>query len=108
MVWLGPPHPSEDSYAHAKRAMLAQLIAYQEQYDLPYAFVISGNLYGPHDKFDPEFGHVTPSLVRKFHEARLAGGEVRYGATAPHGAISPMPTIARARCYASCNPCKDR
>jgi GDP-L-fucose synthase len=76
MVWLGPPHPSEDSYAHSKRAMLAQLIAYHEQYDLPYAFVISGNLYGPHDKFDPEFGHVTPALVRKFHEARLSGSEV--------------------------------
>jgi GDP-L-fucose synthase len=76
MVWSGPPHPSEDSYAHSKRAMLAQLIAYQEQYDLPYAFVISGNLYGPRDKFDPEFGHVTPALVRKFHEARLSGGEV--------------------------------
>lgn len=76
MVWSGPPHPSEDSYAHAKRAMLAQLMAYHEQYDLPYAFVISGNLYGPRDKFDPEFGHVTPALVRKFHEARLSGGEV--------------------------------
>jgi GDP-L-fucose synthase len=76
MVWSGAPHPSEDSYAHSKRAMLAQLVAYQEQYDLPYAFVISGNLYGPHDKFDPEFGHVTPSLVRKFHEARLSGSDV--------------------------------
>jgi GDP-L-fucose synthase len=76
MVWFGPPHASEDSYAHAKRAMLAQLIAYHEQYELPYAFVISGNLYGPHDKFDPEFGHVTPSLVRKFHEAKLSGGDV--------------------------------
>lgn len=76
MVWSGRPHPSEDSYAHAKRAMLAQLAAYNEQYELPYAFVISGNLYGPNDKFDPEFGHVTPSLVRKFHEARLHGTEV--------------------------------
>jgi GDP-L-fucose synthase len=76
MVWLGPPHASEDSYAHAKRGMLAQLVAYKEQYDLPYAFVISGNLYGPNDKFDPEFGHVTPSLVRKFHEAAQAGTDV--------------------------------
>jgi GDP-L-fucose synthase len=76
MVWSGLPHASEDSYAHAKRAMLAQLIAYREQYELPYAFVISGNLYGPNDKFDPEFGHVTPSLIRKFHEAKIAGSEV--------------------------------
>ncbi len=76
MVWSGKPHESEDSYAHAKRAMLAQLIAYHEQYSLSYAFVISGNLYGPNDKFDPEYGHVTPALVRKFHEARLSNSEV--------------------------------
>jgi GDP-L-fucose synthase len=76
MVWQGRPHESEDSYAHAKRAMLAQLIAYREQYGLPYAFVISGNLYGPHDKFDVEHGHVTPSLVRKFVEAKSSGGRV--------------------------------
>lgn len=76
MVWFGPPHHAEDSYAHAKRAMLAQLIAYKEQYALPYAFVISGNMYGPDDKFVEEFGQVTPSLVRKFHTARTCGGEV--------------------------------
>lgn len=76
MVWQGRPHQAEDSYAHAKRAMLAQLIAYREQYGLPYAFVISANLYGPHDRFDTEHGHVTPALVRKFHEAALSGDEV--------------------------------
>lgn len=76
MVWQGPPHPSEDSYAYAKRAMLAQLAAYREQYGLSYAYAISGNLYGPNDRFDAEFGHVTPALVRKFHEARQAGREV--------------------------------
>lgn len=76
MVWAGPPHPSEDSYAHAKRAMLAQLVAYHEQYGLPWAFVISGNLYGPNDRFDPAFGHVIPALIRKFDEARRTGGKV--------------------------------
>jgi GDP-L-fucose synthase len=76
MVWQGKPHDSEDSYAHAKRAMLAQLIAYHEQYGLPFAFVISANLYGPHDKFDVEHGHVTPALVRKFFEAKQSGGRV--------------------------------
>jgi len=76
MIWQGRPHESEDSYAHAKRALLAQLIAYREQYGLPFAFVISANLYGPHDKFDIEHGHVTPSLVRKFFEAKQTGGRV--------------------------------
>jgi GDP-L-fucose synthase len=76
MIWLGAPHASEDSYAHSKRAMFAQLQAYKENYNIPYAFVISGNLYGAGDKFDPEFGHVTPALVRKFYEAKRDGGTV--------------------------------
>ncbi len=68
-VWDGPPHPSEDSYAHSKRLMLAQLIAAKEQYGFASAYAISGNLYGPHDNFNTEDGHVIPSLVAKFAKA---------------------------------------
>ncbi len=75
-IWSGQPHPSEDSYAHSKRAMLAQLVAYKEQYGLDFVFAISGNLYGPNDKFDIEHGHVTPALVAKFHAAKAAGTTV--------------------------------
>lgn len=66
-IWNGPPHQSEDSYAHAKRTMLAQLIAVKEQYGMSFAFAISGNLYGPHDNFDIYDGHVVPSLISKFY-----------------------------------------
>lgn len=76
-IWIGPPHPSEDSYAHSKRLMLAQLDAARDQYGLSSAFAISGNLYGPHDNFDAEDGHVTPSLVAKFFEAKNTGKPVR-------------------------------
>lgn len=76
MVWSGRPHGAEDSYGQAKRAMLAQLEAYQENYGTNYALVISGNLFGPHDKFDIEQGHVTPALIRKFYEAKMSGGKV--------------------------------
>jgi GDP-L-fucose synthase len=69
-IWIGPPHPSEDSYAHAKRLMLAHLQAAGQQYGLKSVFAISGNLYGPHDNFNIEEGHVTPSLVAKFFAAR--------------------------------------
>ena len=31
------------------------------------------NLYGPHDTFDLDGGHVLPALIRKFHEAKLEG-----------------------------------
>lgn len=76
-VWMGPPHPSEDSYAHSKRLMLAQLDAAKEQYGLSSAFVISGNLYGPHDSFNTEEGHVIPSLVAKFFDAAREGKPVK-------------------------------
>ena len=75
-IWLGPPHSSEDSYAHSKRLMLAHLQAAKEQYDLSFAFAISGNLYGPYDNFNKEYGHVTPSLVAKFFEAKISNKPV--------------------------------
>jgi GDP-L-fucose synthase len=71
-VWKGPPHYSEYGYAQAKRGMLAQLQTYEDSYSMPYAFVFSTNLFGPHDRFNTETGHVIPSLVKKFYDARQA------------------------------------
>lgn len=68
-IWIGPPHHSEQAYGHAKRAMLAQLDAYQAQYGLKFAYPIMTNIYGPHDRFDAIHGHVVPSLIAKFHAA---------------------------------------
>jgi GDP-L-fucose synthase len=83
-VWLGPPHGSEAGYAHAKRGMLAQLQAYQDQYGLDYAYCISTNLFGPHDRFDEQHGHVLPSLISKFHRAAQDRGAVTvWGSGAP-------------------------
>ena len=68
-LWLGAPHGSEAPYAHAKRAMLAQLEAYSQQYGLDYGYMICTNLYGPHDRFDEVYGHVVPSVISRFHNA---------------------------------------
>ena len=76
-IWIGPPHSSEDSYAHSKRLMLAQLQAMKEQDGFSSAFAISGNLYGPHDNFDKNVGHVTPSLIAKFFEASQSSQPVK-------------------------------
>lgn len=75
-IWVGEPHYSEAPYAHSKRSMLAQLQAYKEQYGMDYAFCVSTNLFGPHDKFDEKFGHVIPSLVSKFHRAVETGSSI--------------------------------
>lgn len=76
MIFMGEPHGAEDSYAHAKRAMLAMLKAYQESYNLEWAYIVSCNLFGMRDKFDTEFGHVVPSLIKKFYDAKKAGTSV--------------------------------
>ena len=76
LVWQGPPHASESSYGHAKRAMLAHLLAYQESYGMDFSYVLSTNLYGPHDKFNVQYGHVIPSLIKKFYEAKKNNTEV--------------------------------
>jgi GDP-L-fucose synthase len=68
-LWNGPPHGSEASYGHAKRAMLANLQAYQQQYGMDFVYLICTNLYGPNDRFDIHYGHVVPSLVARFFEA---------------------------------------
>jgi GDP-L-fucose synthase len=76
MIFLGRPHHAENSYAQAKRAMLAMLEAYQESYGLEWAYIVSCNLFGPNDKFDMVNGHVVPSLIKKFYNAKKTGGSV--------------------------------
>lgn len=75
-IWFGAPHGSEAGYAHAKRSLLAQLQAYQNQYGLDYAYCVSTNLFGPRDRYDEQYGHVLPSLISKFHRAKRDGGVV--------------------------------
>lgn len=70
MIFMGEPHPAENSYAHAKRAMLAMLRAYEESYKMRWAYIVSCNLFGLRDKFDTELGHVVPSLIKKFYDAK--------------------------------------
>jgi GDP-L-fucose synthase len=70
-LWLGAPHGSEGPYGHAKRAMLAQLEAYAQQYGLDYGYMICTNLYGPNDRFDETYGHVVPSVISRFHNASV-------------------------------------
>jgi GDP-L-fucose synthase len=68
-LWNGAPHGSEGPYGHAKRALLAHLEAYKQQYGMEYAYLICTNLYGANDRFDTKNGHVVPSLVARFYEA---------------------------------------
>ena len=69
-IHLGPPHFSNDAYAHSKRMADIQIRAYKEQYGLNYKSVIPTNIYGPNDNYSITNGHVIPSLVHKCFLAR--------------------------------------
>src|ERR1035437_6451708 len=75
-LYNGRPDAGEFGYGHAKRLMLAMLEAYKESYGLEYCYIVSGNLYGPRDRFNTETGHVLPSLIKKFSDAKATGGTV--------------------------------
>ena len=96
-VWHGAPHGSEAAYAHAKRAMLAHLGACGDQYGLDYTFLIPTNLFGPHDRFDEEGGHVIPSLLSKFERALRTGCPVEiWGSGRPRRDFMYVADAARA------------
>ncbi len=67
----GPPHRSNFGYAYAKRMVDVHSRAMRQQHDRNYICAIPNNLYGPHDNFDLENGHVIPAIIRKIHEAKI-------------------------------------
>ena len=73
VLLTGPLEPTNEAYAVAKIAGIKLCGAYRAQYGCNFISAMPTNLYGPHDNFDLASSHVVPALMRKFHEARLAG-----------------------------------
>ena len=69
----GPLEPTNEPYAIAKIAGIKLCESYNRQYGRDYRSVMPTNLYGPNDNYHPENSHVIPALLRRFHEAKLAG-----------------------------------
>ena len=69
----GPLEPTNRPYALAKIAGIEMCWSYNRQYGTRYLAVMPTNLYGPGDNYHPTNSHVIPALIRKFHEAKLAG-----------------------------------
>lgn len=69
----GALEPTNEPYAVAKIAGIKLCQAYRRQYGSRFISAMPTNLYGPGDNFDRESAHVLAALIRRFHEARLAG-----------------------------------
>lgn len=71
----GPLEPTNEWYAIAKIAGIKLCQAYRRQHGSDFISAMPTNLYGPGDNFDLISSHVIPALIRKAHEAKLAGAK---------------------------------
>jgi len=62
--------PTNSAYAIAKIAGIELIKSYRKQYGRKWISLMPANLYGPGDNFNVESGHVLPSLISKFHNAK--------------------------------------
>jgi len=70
MLHDGPPHPSNEGYALAKRLIDTMSRAYAEQYGCNFTSIIPTNIFGPNDNFSIQNGHVIPGLIHKCYNAK--------------------------------------
>jgi GDP-L-fucose synthase len=71
----GTLEPTNEPYAIAKIAGIKMCESYNRQYGVDYRCVMPTNLYGENDNYHPQNSHVIPAMMRRFHEAKLAGAQ---------------------------------
>jgi nucleoside-diphosphate-sugar epimerase len=64
---------TNEPYAIAKIAGIKLCESYNRQHGADYRSVMPTNLYGPGDNFHPEYSHVLPALIVRFHAAKEQG-----------------------------------
>lgn len=69
----GELEPTNEAYAVAKIAGIVMSQSYNRQYGTRFVSVMPTNLYGEGDNFEGQNSHVMPALIRRFHDAKLAG-----------------------------------
>ena len=72
----GAPHPSNFGYAYAKRMLEVQSSAYRKEWNCDFIVAIPTNMYGPHDDFALEGGHVIPSLIHRTYLRQQEGSDL--------------------------------
>jgi len=93
----GSLEPTNEPYAIAKIMMLKLVQAYRRQHGARFISLMPTNLYGPADTFDVERSHVIPSMIAKFHQAKLDKQPVTlWGSGTPRREFLYVDDLARA------------
>lgn len=81
----GPLEATNRAYALAKIAGIEMCWSYNREYGAQWLAAMPTNLYGPGDNYDLNSSHVLPALIRKIHEAHVAGTQevVLWGSGTP-------------------------
>lgn len=74
-LWIGYPEETNAPYGLAKKMLLVQAEAYQQEFGYNAIHLLPVNLYGPGDNFDPESSHVIPAIIKKIVDAQEAGAD---------------------------------
>lgn len=70
-LFSGKLEETSEPYAIAKLTGIKMCQSYRKQYGANFISIIPATIYGPGDDFDLEKGHVIPSLIKRFHEAKV-------------------------------------
>ncbi|HEU0199642.1 MAG TPA: GDP-L-fucose synthase [Burkholderiaceae bacterium] len=94
----GPLEATNRPYALAKIAGIEMCWAYNRQLGTKFLAAMPTNLYGPGDSYDLQNSHVLPALIRKMHEAKVAGNDevVLWGSGKPRREFLYADDLARA------------
>ncbi len=105
VLLTGPLEPTNEPYSIAKIAGIKLCQAYRRQHGARFISAMPTNLYGPNDNFDLASSHVLPALIRKTHEAKLAGlsSMVVWGTGKPRREFLHVDDLADALVFLMCN-----
>uniref|UniRef100_H2YDP0 GDP-L-fucose synthase n=1 Tax=Ciona savignyi TaxID=51511 RepID=H2YDP0_CIOSA len=70
MIHNGPPHDSNYGYSYAKRMIDVMNKGFNQQHGTEFTAVVPTNVFGPHDNFNLEEGHVMPGLIHKVYKCK--------------------------------------
>ena len=75
-LWAGPVEPTSGAYAVAKLAGMRLCEAYRQQHGARFVAAIKADTFGAGDDFSLTNSHVVAALMRRMHDAKVAGNPV--------------------------------
>lgn len=104
----GPLDGNIRAYAVSKIAGIEMCRSYRTQHGSNFVAIVPPNLYGPGDNYHPQHSHVVAGMLRRAHEAKLAGSQefIVWGDGLPRRELLHVDDLAAALKYVMLAPTK--